>query len=118
MLLLSSSGAEAIAQLITVLLIFVFVLALTYFVTRWIAGYQKGKISSSNIESVEAYRIAQNRYIQIVRIGEKYFAIGVGKDEVHVISEITKDELSLPETKVKPFPNFKQILNHAKNHKT
>lgn len=114
MLLLSGNRVESFAQVITVLIIFVFVLGLTYFVTRWIASYQKGKMSSNNIETIEAHRIAQNRHIQIVRIGEKYFALGIGKDEVHVISELSKDELILREENAKAFPDFKQLLNRAK----
>lgn len=114
MLTLSVNDIDSFAQVMTVLLIFLFVLALTYFVTRWIAGYQKGKLASRNIETIEAFRIAQNRYIQIARIGDKYFALGVGKDEVHVISELSKEELILPEENAKAFPDFKQIFNKAK----
>lgn len=114
MLLLSVNGVDSFAQVMTVLLIFVFVLGLTYFVTRWIANYQKGKMASNNIETIEAHRIAQNRHVQIVRIGEKYFALGIGKDEVHVISELSKEELILREENAKAFPDFKQIFNHAK----
>jgi flagellar protein FliO/FliZ len=111
---LSVNGVDSFAQVMTVLLIFVFVLALTYFVTRWIANYQKGKLSSGNIEVIETQRISQNRYVQIVRIGEKYFALGIGKEEVQMLGEIAKEELNLQKKELNNFPDFKKIFNNIK----
>ncbi len=64
---------DSIVQLLTVLLIFIFVLALTYFTTKLTAGFQKGRYQSANVEIIETLRIAPTKYIQIVRIGEKYY---------------------------------------------
>lgn len=114
MVLLSVNGIDSFAQVMTVLLVFVFVLALTYFVTRWIASYQKGSLSSGNIEVLEIQRIAQNRHIQIVRIGEKYFALGLGKDDVQMLVEVSKDELKFQTKEQLKFPDFKKIFNNSK----
>ena len=65
---------DSIVQLLTVLLIFIFVLALTYFTTKLTAGFQKGRYQSANVEIIETLRIAPTKYIQIVRIGEKYYS--------------------------------------------
>ena len=46
MLAIGSSRLEAFAQLITLVLIFAFVLALTYFATKWVGNYQKEKMLS------------------------------------------------------------------------
>ena len=63
------------------LLVFVIVLAATYYFTKWMAGFQKERNLSGNIEVIETARISTTKYIQIVRIGSKYMAIAVGKDE-------------------------------------
>lgn len=62
-----SSRIEAFAQLLTLLIIFIFVLAVTYYVTRFVGNYQKNKLSGSNINILETMRIANNKYIQIVK---------------------------------------------------
>ena len=43
MLAIGSSRLEAFAQLITLVLIFAFVLALTYFATKWVGNIKKRK---------------------------------------------------------------------------
>ncbi len=93
MLLAGVSTRDSYLQFMTVLILFVFVLAITYAVTRWIAGYQKNKAVCSNLEVIETMRIAGNKYIQIVRAGNKYLVVAVGKDEVHMLSELTEDEI-------------------------
>ena len=82
------SSLDSFFQLLTLLFIFVVILVLTYFTTRFIAGYQKGKGLGRNIEVIETYKVTTNKYIQIIRTGDKYFAIGIGKDEIHMLTEI------------------------------
>jgi len=113
----STRGINSIAQFFTVLLIFVGVLALTYFTTRWVATYQKGKMLSSNINVIETLKITANKYIQIVKIGDKYFAVAIGKDEIHLIGEISEESLKIPEAQNMNAPGFKEILENAKNFK-
>lgn len=103
-IILSASGSvfisvfveatRGIVQLLTVLLIFIFVLALTYFTTKLTAGFQKGRYQSANVEIIETLRIAPTKYIQIVRIGEKYYSYVVCKDTVTLLGELAKDDLA------------------------
>jgi flagellar protein FliO/FliZ len=110
---------ESIVQLITVVLIFVFVLALAYFMTRLTAGVTKGKLSSPNIEVIETFKIAQNKYIQVVRVGVKYYSYIVCKDTVTLLGEMNKDEIPEIE-KAKKEPaynlNFKEIFDRLKSN--
>lgn len=64
-MIILTGKADSYAQFITVLLIFVAVLAVTAWVTKWIAGYQKKQGVESNIEVRETVRIANNKYIQL-----------------------------------------------------
>lgn len=110
-MLLTVSRADSYAQLMTVLVIFLFVLALTWFVTRWIAGYQKGKSTNTNMELVESFRLSNNKYLQIVRVGNKYLALAVCKDTVTMLAELPEEDLKLSEgTSV---TGFKDILNRV-----
>lgn len=95
MILLASAG-ESIFELIVVLVIFVGILLLTYYTTKWIAGYQKGRMVNQNLELIETLKITNNKYVQILRAGkDKYLVIGVGKDEISRLGELTEDEVKL-----------------------
>ncbi len=114
----SSSGINSFAQFLTVLIIFVGVLALTYFTTKWIATYQKGKMMSGNIQVLETLKITQNKYIQIVRVGDHFYAIAIGKDSMTLLGELSEEEIHIQEdTGMVPNMNFKQLLENAKNMK-
>ena len=115
MLLTGMSKADGYLQFITVLLLFVFVLAITYITTRWIANYQKGKAACRNLEVIETMRITSNKYLEIVRAGNKYLVIAIGKDEVHMMAELSEDEIVyLKEDR--PQMDFKSILDKLKEH--
>ena len=116
-----SSRIEAFAQLLTLLIIFIFVLAVTYYVTRFVGDYQKNKLSGSNINILETMRIANNKYIQIVKIGSRVFAIAVAKDTVSYLCELDEDELIYKESSSGKMlinnDNFKEILEKFKKDK-
>ena len=119
MLLSQHSSLDSFVEFLTVLILFLFVLAITYFSTVWIANFQKGKIFSKNIEVIETYKITTNKYLQIVRTGEKYFAIAVCKDTVTFLTELEKEQLTLQQDTegTSSKMNFKELLEKAKEIK-
>ncbi len=86
---------NSVAQLITVILLFVLVLVLTYLTTRFIGSYQKTRNTGLNVEVIESSRISPTQFIQIVRIGKRYYALACGKDTVTRIDEIPEADLQL-----------------------
>ena len=108
------SFAGSVGQLITVFLIFVFVLALTFFVTKWIANYQKEKAPGENIVILESKRIAPGKLVEVIRIGDKCFAIGIGKDEVTLLGEVSEASLKYDASLQGTF-SFKDFLNKARD---
>jgi len=113
MIFLSAVG-ESFFQLIFALLVFVGVLAITAFVTKWIAGYQKTMGATKNLEIIEAIRLANNKYVQIIRAGEEnYYVVAIGKDEVTFLGQIDSSQLKEIEKTdtVAPTVDFKSILN-------
>lgn len=110
LLALSERRTDSYVQFVTVLLLFVFVLAVTALVTKWIGGYQKGRSVGKNMELVEALRLSNNKYVQIVRIGRKYLALAVCKDTVTMLSEIPEEDLDFPEGSIGGALGFKDVL--------
>ena len=120
MIAVQSSSLSSFFQLISVLLIFLFVLGLTYVGTRWIAGYQKGRSFNRNLKVIETLRITQNKFIQIIEAGDEYLVIAVGKDEVHLLTKLTGEQLGeLPqaaELDGSGTDSFKELFEKFKNH--
>lgn len=107
---------DSIVQLFTVILIFIFVLALTYFTTKFTAKLQMGGYQNANVEIIETYKIAPTKYIQVVRIGEKYFSYVVCKETVTLLGELTKDDITdfRKEDKNAAVLSFKDIFEKFK----
>lgn len=111
---MANSQINNIAQLLTVIVLFIFVLGLTYFATRVMGNYQKVSMRSPNMELLESMRVAGNKCIQLVRVGEKYFVIAVCRDTITYIGEVDKNELALNKSEGLPAFDFKTLLDKAK----
>lgn len=115
MLLTVYDGMNSFLQFCTVLIIFIFVLVITWVATKWIANVQSGKSFGTNIEVVETYRLTANKYIQIVRTGDKYLAVAICKDTVTMLAEIPAEQIHLSDKTESNIPDFKKIFEKAKN---
>ena len=117
-LLLGSSG-ENILRFLSAIVVFVLVLAVTYFVTRWIGKYQQGISGSRNIAVLETFRVTQNKYLQVVKVGEIYMVIAVCKDSITMLTRLDKDELGdIPSSLEEKTDNFAEVLERFKNRKS
>lgn len=110
MILAVSGRTDSFIQFITVLIIFLFVLAVTYWVTKWTAGYQKSQTSNANMEIMETIRLSNNKYIQIIRVGRKYLAVAICKDTVTMLTEVPEQDLVFSEGNTSGTIGFKDIL--------
>lgn len=114
MMILTGTGAwENFLEFLYVMIIFIAVLGIAYLVTRWLGKLQKKQYGmNNNLELLEACRLSGNKYIQIVRAGEKFFLLAVCKDTVTLIGELSEDELKMIKENgtAKPFASFHDIL--------
>lgn len=110
-MILSVSGrTDSFVQFLTVLVIFAFVLMITYWVTKWTAGYQKGQTTNANMEILETIRLSNNKFIQIIRIGRKYLAVAICKDTVTMLTEIPEQDIIFSDKNTSGTLGFKDIL--------
>jgi len=110
MVLTVSNSANSYLQFMTVLILFVFVLVITYWTTKWIAGYQKSKRANANLEVIETFQLANNKYIQIIRVGQKYLAVAIGKDSVTMLTEVPEDQLTFSCSTNNEKMSFKELF--------
>lgn len=84
---------ENILQLTAVVVVFVLVLAGTYYVTKWIAKSGMIQSQSRNIKVIETFKITNGKYIQIIQLGKKYYSIGVTKDQITFLTPLDEAQL-------------------------
>ena len=109
-----TSSFESFMQLIGVLLIFIFVLVITYLATRWIASYQRGHSFNKNLQVIETLKITANKYIQIVQLGNRYYSIGVSKEHITFLSALDEEQLDLQESDVTlPNTSFMDVMGRV-----
>lgn len=109
---------DNLLQLVFAIIIFAFVLFLTYLAAR-VAGTYQSNITNhrSNIRIIETYRIANNKYIQIAKIGGKYVALGIGKDTVTFLTELEEENIKDISTMPMEKLDFKTILSKVRKDK-
>lgn len=117
MLMMVGSSFEGIFQLLVTFIIFIFVLALTFFTTRWIARYQKGRALGRNIHIIESIGVGSNKALAIIEAGGEYFLVGLGKDEVSFISKLDRDKIVISDEADSPGSarSFSEILSDFKS---
>lgn len=117
MFLVKSSFLESIGQLIVLILLFVFVLFLAYMAARIAGSFQANTMNKkSNVKVIEVFHLSNNKYIEIVKIGEHYLALAICKDQVTLLTELDESEVREQVTTVEPI-NFKSILDKMKNER-
>ena len=103
-----------ILQLLGLLFVFVIVLVASWYVSKLIGNKAMTGYGNKNINIIETFRLGTNKVIQIVRIADKYYAIGVGKDEINMIAELDEENIVLSSENNANI-NFKELFNNAKN---
>lgn len=118
MSILAVSSLESFLQLVGVLLIFVFVLLITYLTTRWMGGFQKAHSNNKNLHIIETISVGNNKFVEIVQAGTKYLVVAVGKDEVEFLAELSEAELkevpALNNSTTSSAESFQDILSKVK----
>ncbi len=92
--LLVSASLDSFLELIGVLLIFVFVLVITYAASKWMVGYQKIHLKSKNLQIIETIPAGGNKMICLLKAGTEYLVVAVGKDEICALATLSEEQLT------------------------
>ncbi len=120
-MILATSTGESLFQLLVMFVIFIAVLFVTYYVTKWIAGYQKAGTWNRNLKIVETIKVSGNKVVEIIEAGQnKYFVIAVGKDEITLLGTLDKEDLKPEASDLSVNPDsgvgsFQDVLSRLKD---
>ena len=83
-----------------------------YYTTRFVAGRQLVQKKIGNFEVIETFPLSQNKYLQLVRMGNKYVVISVTKDSVTRITELEESEVcQMQKSTSVSGKSFKEVLS-------
>lgn len=119
-LLTGFSSLGNVFELLWLLLLCIAVIAASYYITKFVGGTQIKKQKNSNFKILDVCSLGSNKYLQLVKIGEKYVVISVCKDSVSYITELSEDEIILISESNKNI-GFSEILSRftgKKNNNT
>ena len=83
-----SASADVLGQFFYILFIFAAVILLFLICTRWLAS-MRGIARGKNLRVIESCVITPQISVQILQAGERLFLIGVTKDRIDMLAEIT-----------------------------
>lgn len=120
MLFLLTEGTRftSTLELFGLVIVFIVVIAACYFVTRFVGGRQLAQQRNSNFLVLDTFRLAQNKYLQLVQVGRRYFVIAVGKDAVSLISELEKEDITWWRESAQSGAGFSGILASIRKKQT
>ena len=104
----TTSGVESVLKLIGLIILCVIIIAASYYTTRFVGKRQAGMTGDSNFKSLDIFRINQNKYLQLIAVGKRYFVIAVSKDNVQLIAELQEEDITYWRSEKKM--SFKDIM--------
>ncbi len=110
------SGTDSVLKLIGLIALCVLILIASYYTTKFVGKSQMKRQNGSNFQVVDACRLTQNKMLQLVRAGNKYLVIGLSKDKITLITELSEEDIVLP-TKQREDVKFKDILANVAGKK-
>ncbi len=123
----STNFLEMAFQLIFLIFVFVAVIFLAYYSTKFIAGAKIKTMEKNNMKVIETISIGFNN-IHIIKVNKQYFLISSSKEGIRILSEINEDgiryltELNKEDISLENFinkisfeENLKMYLKNAKD---
>ena len=109
---LKASRFENALQLVFAMAIFILVLFLAWVAARVAGSYQNNIMAKKgNMHIVETMRIANDKYIQIIKLADRYLAISVCKDRIELLTELDPDTVKEQAVKPSEMADFKTVFS-------
>ncbi|MFG6394762.1 MAG: flagellar biosynthetic protein FliO [Lachnospiraceae bacterium] len=110
------SATAGIFRFIVLFIVFIAVLVLAFYFTKWYANSGLVKKGYGNIKVVESYQVAPGKIIYIVKIGSQYVSIMTSKDNIVKLTELSYEDLELHETEFNN-TSFKDVMGQMINNR-
>ena len=113
----TSSPLDMIAQLFFILIVFAVIIVLAIYVTKLVGGARYTNKGNSNIKLVDSFGLGFQNGIHLLKVGKKYVLLGITKDRITFLCELSENEINEIETSTEDRPSFENYLNRIMNKK-
>lgn len=86
--------SNGILEIVAMLVVFSIILFAAYLVSKYFGKFSLGLRENSNIKIIETFRLSQDKYLQIIEVSDKYLLLGITKNNINLIKELEKEEIS------------------------
>lgn len=107
--LMGLSTLTSLFKLIALLIVFILILVASYYVTKWYAKSGMLGQQARNIQVIENFPMGPGKQICILKMGGKYIAVSVCKDNITFLTELDGEEISEEQIQGEN-TNFKEIF--------
>ncbi len=109
---------HGIGQLLVLLLILAFVLFLAYYTSKLTARFQNNLTKGGSMRVIETIRLQDGKFLQIVKVSDRYIVLGLGKEEITYICELDEMPERVEDIESNDNSGFLAVLNKftAKNN--
>jgi len=90
-----SNGAEYVFQLIWYLIAFLLVIGVAFYITRFIGQSTLRYTRSTNLQVIDYIILGRDKGLYIVKVGDKFFLIGVSNNNITYLTEINKEDIKV-----------------------
>ncbi len=111
------STSNNLLQLLGLVILLIIILFAAYYTSRLIGRMKMGQMKNSNFHTIDTYRIAPGKTLQIVKIGKKYVVISIAKDNINLITELAETDLEFQAQVPADRKSFRQIIDSIRNLK-
>jgi len=91
-----SNGTEYVFQLIWYLIAFLLVIGAAFYITRFIGQSTLRYTRSTNLQVIDYIILGRDKGLYIVKVGDKFFLIGVSNNNITYLTEINKEDMKVP----------------------
>lgn len=91
-----SNGTEYVFQLIWYLIVFLLVIGVAFYITRFIGQSTLRYTRSTNLQVIDYIILGRDKGLYIVKVGDKFFLIGVSNNNITYLTEINKEDMKVP----------------------
>ncbi|MBZ4665471.1 flagellar biosynthetic protein FliO [Mahella sp.] len=87
-------GGNAWLSAVLAIFVFVIIIAGAYYATRFIGKKSIGLSKGRYIEIIDRAMLSNDKWLCIVKVGERYYLLSVAPSSVSLITELTPDQIA------------------------
>ena len=96
-----SSILSMLGQFFLLIIVFLIIIFLAYYVTKWVSSIKYKGSKNSNFKIIESIGVGYQASMQIIKVGDKCILIGVTKENIAFICDVNEASINCEMSNIK-----------------